>query len=142
MFTINAGITGLKTVVDSSWTDNTFSDVGRFYSTGATAQTNGLADRSRRRNDPRIWLSGNCRSRLLRLPSLQGSEPSTSDRTVNGNVPFAATIRLQLRTEFLNAFNMLFFDNPNLSPNNANFGRLTSQTSLPPAVLIRLSQVS
>lgn len=86
-------------------------------------------------------LSGNSRSRRSRLPSLRGSGLNTSDRTVNGNVTFAATIRLQLRTEFLNAFNMLFFDNPNLSPNNANFGRLTSQTSLPPAVQIGLSQI-
>lgn len=46
---------------------------------------------------------------------------------------FTETVKLQLRIESLNAFNHWHFNNPDLNPRNATFGRVTnsSQVHLP-----------
>ena len=40
-------------------------------------------------------------------------------------------VRGQLHIELYNAFNDVFFNNPNLSPQSADFGKVTSQNNLP-----------
>ncbi|MPZ17414.1 MAG: hypothetical protein GEV06_05835 [Luteitalea sp.] len=40
-------------------------------------------------------------------------------------------VRAQLHLELYNAFNDVFYNNPNLDPQNANFGMVTSQNNLP-----------
>ncbi len=49
--------------------------------------------------------------------------------------------RLQLRGEFLNAFNHPQFNDPNRSTTNSNFGKSTSQNNLPRNVQIGLKLV-
>ena len=71
----------------------------------------------------------------------RGTALNLWDLSVSKNFAITEGIKLQLRTEFLNAFNTPFFDNPNLTPNNANFGRLTSQNNLPRDIQIGLRLV-
>ena len=40
-------------------------------------------------------------------------------------------VRAQLHLELYNAFNDVFYNNPNISPNSADFGKVTSQNNLP-----------
>ena len=40
-------------------------------------------------------------------------------------------VRAQLHLELYNAFNDVFYNNPNLDPTSANFGKVTSQNNLP-----------
>jgi hypothetical protein len=40
-------------------------------------------------------------------------------------------LRAQLHIELYNAFNDVFFNNANLSPTSADFGKVTSQNNLP-----------
>jgi tripartite-type tricarboxylate transporter receptor subunit TctC len=46
------------------------------------------------------------------------------------NFPVREGVRLQLRCEYLNAFNHAQFSDPERNPTNSNFGRITSQTNL------------
>jgi hypothetical protein len=48
---------------------------------------------------------------------------------------------LQLRIEFLNAFNTPQFGEPNLDPTSSSFGRVTSQVNLPRNIQIGLRWV-
>ena len=50
----------------------------------------------------------------------------------------AEKTKVQLRGEFLNAFNHPQFANPNTDPANSNFGKTTSQSNLPRNVQIGL----
>jgi len=40
-------------------------------------------------------------------------------------------VKVQLRAEFLNAFNHPEFNNPNVDPTSSEFGKVTSQGNLP-----------
>ena len=40
-------------------------------------------------------------------------------------------VRAQLHLELYNAFNDVFYNNPNLDPTSANFGLVSSQNNLP-----------
>lgn len=137
----NGDITRLKTTVNSSRVDSTVFDISGFYFTDAAVQTNGVVDPNKQRNDPRIQLSGNYRTLPSRFAGFRGTGLNMADLSVSKNFSFTETIKLQLRGEFLNAFNTPFFDNPNLTPNNANFGRVTSQNNLPRDVQIGLRLV-
>lgn len=137
----NGDITRLKTTVNSSRVDSTVFDISGFYFTDAAVQTNGVVDAGKQRNDPRIQLSGNYRTLPSRFSGFRGTGLNMADLSVSKKFSFTETIKLQLRGEFLNAFNTPFFDNPNLTPNNANFGRVTSQNNLPRDVQIGLRLV-
>jgi hypothetical protein len=53
------------------------------------------------------------------------------DISVVKQVRFGDRVRAQFHVEFLNAFNHPVFNNPNTTPSNANFGKVTSQNNLP-----------
>lgn len=137
----NGDITKLKTTVNSSRVDSTTFDISGFYFNDAAVQTNGVVDPNKQRNDPRIQLANNYRTLPSRFSGFRGTALNLWDLSVSKNFVFTERIKLQLRTEFLNAFNTPFFDNPNLTPNNANFGRLTSQNNLPRNIQIGLRLV-
>ena len=44
---------------------------------------------------------------------------------------FNEATKVQLRAEFLNAFNHPQFNDPNLDPTSSAFGKITSQANLP-----------
>lgn len=54
---------------------------------------------------------------------------------------FGERFRLQLRSEFLNAFNHPQFNDPEGNPTNCNFGRSTSQQNLPRSIQFGLRLV-
>jgi hypothetical protein len=131
----------LKTKVTSKTVDGTVFDTSGFYFTDAAVQTNGVVDPVKQRNDARIQLANNIRTLPSRFSGFRGDAQNLWDLSVSKNFAFTETIRLQLRGEFLNAFNTPIFDNPNLDPRNSNFGRVTQQANLPRNVQIGLKLI-
>jgi hypothetical protein len=46
-------------------------------------------------------------------------------------VHLGGRVRAQLSVEFLNAFNQVYYNNPNTDPTSSNFGKVTRQNNLP-----------
>ena len=120
----------LRTRIDGDHVDAAF-DTSGFYFTDAMVQTNGVLDPARQRNDPRIRLAFNLRTFPSRLAGLRSQPLNLWDISLIKNFFFNEGTRLQLRGEFLNAFNHPQFNNPVLDPTSSNFGRITSQANLP-----------
>jgi hypothetical protein len=137
----NGDITRLKTRISSDNVDGTVFDTSGFYFTDAAVQTNGVVDPNKQRNDPRIQLANNIRTLPSRWSGFRGQGLNLWDLSVSKNFSFTETVRLQLRGEFLNAFNTPVFNDPNLDPRNANFGRVTSQNNLARNVQIGLKLI-
>lgn len=137
----NGDVTRLKTAVKSQNVDGTVFDTSGFYFTDAAVQTNGVLDPTKQRNDPRIQLANNIRTLPTRWTGLRGQGLNLWDVSVSKNFTITETIRFQLRSEFLNAFNTPVHNNPNLDPRNANFGKITSQSNLARNVQIGLKLI-
>ncbi|MFN0109047.1 MAG: carboxypeptidase regulatory-like domain-containing protein [Blastocatellia bacterium] len=134
-------ITKLNTAIKSSNVDGLVFDISRFYFTDATVQTNGAIDPAKQRADTRIQLGSNIRTLPSRFSQFRGDALNLWDLSVSKNFQFTESIRLQLRGEFLNAFNKVILDNPNLTTNNTNFGKVTGQANLPRDVQIGLKLI-
>ncbi len=135
---VNSDISKLKTDIRSSNIDGLTFDISKFYFSDATVQTNGVVDPAKQRADTRIQLASNIRTLPSRMAQFRGNRLNLWDLSVSKNFAFTESIRLQLRGEFLNAFNKVIFDNPNLTTNNTNFGKVTGQANLPRDVQIGL----
>jgi len=61
--------------------------------------------------------------------------------SVSKNLSFTEKIKLQLRGEFLNAFNTPNFASPNLTPSSSSFGKITGQNNLARNVQIGLKLI-
>lgn len=98
-----------------------------------TVQTNGAVDYTKQRNAPRINLANNIRMLPTRVSNLRGQPINLVDLSMIKNFAFTERVKLQLRIESLNAFNHWHFNNPDLNPRNATFGRVdnSSQVHLP-----------
>jgi hypothetical protein len=64
---------------------------------------------------------GNAGRNILRGPALH-----SYDTAVMKNFRITERLKLQFRTEFFNAFNIVNFNNPNGTFNNPNFGIITA----------------
>ena len=53
------------------------------------------------------------------------------DMSIVKRFDITSRVRAQFHLEIYNAFNQTFFNNPELNPTNANFGKVTSQNNLP-----------
>ncbi|MEP7341997.1 MAG: carboxypeptidase-like regulatory domain-containing protein [Acidobacteriota bacterium] len=137
----NGDITKLKTRIKPENVDGTVFDISGFYFTDAAVQTNGVIDPNKQRNDPRIQLGNNVRVLPSRWAGFRGQGLNLWDLSVSKNFSFTETIKLQLRGEFLNAFNTPVFGDPNLDPRNANFGKVTGQNNLARNVQIGLKLI-
>lgn len=137
----NGDITKLKTSIKPENVDGTVFDISGFYFTDAAVQTNGVIDPNKQRNDPRIQLGNNVRVLPSRWAGFRGQGLNLWDLSVSKNFSFTETIKLQLRGEFLNAFNTPVFGDPNLDPRNANFGKVTGQNNLARNVQIGLKLI-
>lgn len=120
----------LRAGISGSSVDATF-DTSGFYFTDAAVRIGGGVNPARQRSDPRIRLAENIRTFPSRLPGFRGQALNLWDLSLIKSFFFNDTTRLQLRGEFLNAFNHPQFSNPNLDPTNSSFGKITSQTNLP-----------
>jgi hypothetical protein len=122
-------ITQLKTEYSSDPTVPVFNTSG-FYFHDAAVQTNGQDDPAKQRGDQRIRLANNIRTLPSRWDGLRGP------RYVNWDMSFVKAfemgrVRAQFHIELYNAFNNVFYNNPNLDPTSTNFGLVTSQNNLP-----------
>ncbi len=86
---------------------------------------------AQQRNDPRIQLAQNYRTIPSRPLNLRAQELNYMDLSIVKRFDITNTVRAQLHLEVYNALNQVFFNNPNLTPNNQNFGVVTSQNNLP-----------
>lgn len=83
-------------------------------------------------------LGSNIRTAPRVFPDVRGQGLHLWDISMIKNVSITESVTFQMRGEFLNAFNHPQFNNPNLSPTNSNFGRITGQSNLPRNVQIGL----
>jgi len=120
----------LRTNIDGSTVDRVF-DTNGFYFSDAAVQTGGVVDPAKQRADPRIRLANNIRTLPSRLTNFRGQRQRLCDLSVIRNISLNESTRLQLRAEFLNAFNHPQFSDPNLDPTSSSFGKVTSQANLP-----------
>jgi len=116
-------------------------DVSGFYFHDAAVQNNGVDNPAKQRTDTRISLSNNLRYFPSRLPSLRGQNLNLWDISVLKKIRILEGMNLELRGEFLNAFNHVQFNDPETNPTNANFGRVTGQANLPRNVQIGLKLI-
>jgi hypothetical protein len=86
-------------------------------------------------------LGQNYRAAPRQFPGVQGQGLNLWDLSAIKHFDFTERVRLQLRGEFLNAFNHAQFNDPDRTPTNSNFGRSTSQQNLPRNIQIGLRLV-
>jgi Carboxypeptidase regulatory-like domain len=116
-------------------------DVSGFYFHDAPVQTNGVDDPAKQRADQRISLANNLRYFPSRLSGFRGQNLHLWDISVMKKIRVVEGLNLELRGEFLNAFNHVQFNDPETNPTSANFGRVTSQANLPRNVQIGLKLI-
>ena len=127
----NGNPSKLKTNIRGSTVNAVFDTSGFYFTDAAVQLPTGVPDPTKQRNDPRIRLASNIRTFPSRLPGMRGQPLDLWDLSVIKNLSFTENVRLQLRGEFLNAFNHPEFNNPNLDPTSSSFGKVTSQGNLP-----------
>jgi hypothetical protein len=88
-----------------------------------------------------LQLSQNYRTAPRVFPGAQGQGLNLWDLSIIKAFSFAERAKLQLRGEFLNAFNHAQFNDPERNPTNSNFGKATSQQNLPRNIQIGLRLV-
>jgi hypothetical protein len=129
--------TQLHATINGSSIANAFDKSG-FYFHDSTVQKNGVDDLSKQRNDERIKLSNNIRYFPSRLANFRGQGLNLWDISLIKNAVLTERVKLQLRGEFLNAFNHPQFSDPNLDPTSSDFATVKSQNNLPRNVQIAL----
>ncbi|BCS34335.1 hypothetical protein TBR22_A35650 [Luteitalea sp. TBR-22] len=119
----NGDINDLTTSYSTDNVDNPVFDVSGFYFQDIPE--------AQRRNDPRIQLAQNYRTLPSRPANLRAQALNYMDMSVVKRFDFTSRVRAQLHFEIYNALNQTFFNNPDLNPTSANFGKVTSQNNLP-----------
>jgi hypothetical protein len=105
-------------------------DTSGFYFHDAAVQTNGVDDPAKQRSDTRIQLAQNIRYFPTRLPNVRQQTLSLMDMSFIKKLQVTDRVRGQFHIELLNAFDQPFFNVPNLTPNSADFGKVTSTQNL------------
>jgi hypothetical protein len=105
-------------------------DTSGFYFHDAAVQTNGVDDPVKQRADQRIRLANHIRYVPTRWDGLRGPRYTNWDMSFVKGFELGR-VRAQLHLELYNAFNDVFYNNPNVDPTSANFGLVTSQNNLP-----------
>ncbi len=116
-------INALTTSYSTSNVDQPVFDVSGFY-------FNDIPE-AQRRNDPRIQLAQNYRTLPSRPANLRAQALNYMDMSIVKRFDITSRVRAQLHLEIYNALNQVFFNNPDLNPTSANFGRVLSQNNLP-----------
>jgi len=90
---------------------------------------------------PARQLGSNYRTAPRQFPNLRAQGLNLWDLSIIKAVTISEQVRLQIRGEFLNAFNHPQFNDPNRTATSSNFARSTSQNNLPRNVQIGLKVV-
>jgi hypothetical protein len=122
-------ITQLKTDFSGDPADPVF-DTRGFYFHDAAVQTNGVDDPAKQRADQRIRLANNIRTLPSRWDGLRGPRYTNWDMSFVKGLDIGR-MRAQIHIELYNAFNDVFYNNPNLDPTSTEFGKVSSQNNLP-----------
>jgi hypothetical protein len=130
----NGDITKLKTTYTGDPTKPVF-DTSGFYFHDAAVQTNGVDDPAKQRADQRIQLANNIRTIPSKWDGLRTPRFTNWDLSFVKGLQFGAA-RGEIHLELYNAFNDVFFNNANLSPTSADFGKVTSQNNQPRTIQI------
>jgi hypothetical protein len=130
----------LRAEITGDTVNGTF-DTSGFYFTDAAVQTNGVIDPAKQRADQRIRLANNIRTFPSRLPGFRRQPLNLWDLSLIKNFSIKERVKIQLRGEFLNAFNHPQFGDPNTDPTSSDFGKVTSQSNLPRNVQLGLKVV-
>ena len=125
----NGDITQLKTKYTDD-PDVPVFDTSGFYFSDAAVMTNGQLDPAKQRADQRIRLANNVRTLPSRWNGLRGPRYTNWDMSFVKGFEMGR-VRAQFHIELYNAFNDVFYNNPNLDPTSANFGKVSSQNNLP-----------
>ncbi len=120
--------------------DVTVFDTRGFYFHDAAVQTNGADDPAKQRADQRIQLGSNIRTIPSRWDGLRGPRYTNWDMSFVKGLEFGR-VRAQIHIELYNAFNDVFYNNANLTPNSPEFGKVTSQNNLPRNIQIGMKFV-
>ena len=126
----NGDLNALKAKYTSD-SDAPVFDISGFYFHDALVQTNGVDDPVKQRADTRIRLANNLRYFPSRVDGLRSPFLKLWDISIVKQVPLSGRMRAQFNIEFLNAFNVVVFNDANTDPTNADFGKVTSQNNLP-----------
>jgi len=126
----NGDVNALKAKYTSD-SDAPVFDISGFYFHDALVQTNGVDDPAKQRTDTRIRLVNNLRYFPSRVDGLRSPFLKLWDISIVKQVPLSGRMRAQFNIEFLNAFNVVVFNDANTDPTNADFGKVTSQNNLP-----------
>jgi hypothetical protein len=130
---------GFDLKVSSDRVDTTAYDLTPFYLPDSVARTNGQPF-----NDTRIRLANNIRIFPSRIDGVRGQRINLWDLSLIKNINLTESVKLQIRGEFLNAFNhpIFGFDSNNfVNPTRSDFGKITSQANLPRNVQIGLKLI-
>ena len=103
-------------------------DTSGFYFHDAAVQTNGVDDPVKQRTDPRIQLVNNIRTLPTRITNLRENNIINMDLSMGKRILVGERNEFQLRAEVVNVWNRIQFANPEMNPQSANFGRITSST--------------
>ncbi len=122
-------ITRLKTDFSGDPNEPMF-DTRGFYFHDAAVQTNGVDDPAKQRADQRIRLANNIRTSPSRWDGLRGPRYTNWDMSFVKGFEMGK-LRAQFHIELYNAFDDVFYNNPNLDPTSTEFGKVTSQNNLP-----------
>ena len=126
----NGDLTSLKTSYGKD-TDVPVFDISGFYFHDALVQVNGVDNPTLQRGDQRIRLDSNIRTFPSRVAGVRSPFLNLWDISIVKQVPISGRVRAQVNIEFLNAFNIAAFNNANVDPRVAAFGKVTSQSNLP-----------
>jgi hypothetical protein len=119
---VNGGTSGLDT---PGW------DLSCFYFHDAPVQTNGVDDPVKQRADQRIQMGNTVRYFPSTLPHVRTDDLHLLDLGLSKAFSMTRGMKLQLRLEAINALNYTVLWNPNLTVNNANFGKVSTDRNSP-----------
>jgi hypothetical protein len=132
-------ITQLKTKYTNN-PDVPVFDISGFYFHDAAVQTNGVVDPAKQRADTRKNLANNVRTLPQRWDGFRGPTYTNLDMSFVKGFEMGRA-RAQFHIELYNALNDVFYNNPDLNPNNSNFGKVTSQNNLPRNIQVAMKIV-
>jgi len=116
-------------------------DISGFYIFDAQNVKNGQIDPTLQENDSRTQLENNVRTFPNHFGNLRAQGINNLDISLMKKIHIREGAIVEVRGEFLNAFNHPFFNGPDLNVTHANFGKVTGQRNLPREVQLGIKAI-